>query len=1727
MVCIEAVEQIKRFEEFIQLNAYPELLKNVSAGIHSIVIDGGELAKFDPELVDNLLDDPEEVIKAAEMAVLELDLPSKPKDFKVRFKNLPSTQKILVRDIRSKHVGGFLSVDGIVRQKSDVRPQVTSARFECPSCGNVISVLQLDTKFKDPSRCGCGRKGKFKLLSKEMVDAQRIVLEESPDTLEGGDQPKRMDIFLKHDLVSPLTDRKTNPGTKILVNGIVKEVPITLKEGGQSIRFDLLIEANYVQPIDEDVLEIGITPEEEAKIKELASHPQVYEKLSFALAPSIYGHDRTKEAIIAQLVGGCQKKRADGTRTRGDLHILLIGDPGAGKSMLLKRSQVVAPKSRYVTGKGATGAGLCVAPQSMILTNPGGIQAIQALVEPRLTNPEQVTEEGVLRQQDINDIKIQSLAANLKMQAQHPESVWKLPAPTGMYVLVLSSGKKTEVTANTKLLSIANGKLIWKKASEVSEGDPIATPRHLFGGEVTRTLIIDLIKSDPTVHGVKPFIKEVATALQSRYGTIRNAARKIGVSEDNLYYNWVNEKARGNISLGDLKKISEEVGMPWKEKITEVSLYNGKVHKLPTLLTPELLYVAGLIAGDGDIQPSGETKSIRLSNSEPALHQQYQEVLTTQFGLKYDVQQGNEKRPAATRTHSKLLAEIMHALGVPCSPKSDKILMPSTLFHLSNGLLAHYIAGLYDTDGSVSIRKTRGSNCIDFSTCSEMMVRQLQLVLLRYGIHATLRQRPPTTGKIKGKLNRWILEVRGGEQIKQFAQHIPLRHPKKKKKLDQLACQTVPANTNVDCIPTLAHRLRRMLINESMGLKRVGWRKNLSREAIQKIVVQAPNKNAEIDDIKKIAFSDIFWEKAVSIKTGTPAYSHVYDLTVKDSHNFVVDGILIHNTAAVVRDEFLKGWALEAGALVLANNGFVMIDELDKMSKEDRSAMHEALEQQCYSRDLEILFADGSKKPIGDFVDELMEKNQEKIKRGINCEILDAETDVKILTTDFNTISPTLIKSVSRHAAPETMVKITLANGRILQVTPEHPCWAVQDGKITTIPAQMMREGEYFPLPSELPIMGATQKFSDTPLKNGPALCSLLGYHITDGCYELNRGKKNGIQFWNNDKILIDDYCNAAEKVFGKKPSIVMRGKQFSARLVSKEVASSLRALDKNLMEKGKQKTIPDQIMQCKTEDVALLLRALFDGDGTAVNVPRNGCRVSLVTENRKLADQVTELLLRFGILSSIYNDRAFFKVDVTGHDNLLRFYQKIGFLSRKKQERLREYLKKKKTYRSVSDVVPHTSLKIRTIFRQLALSQEKEVGQIGVEHEKHRVMLQKMVKIAEEKKGILLMEREKAQQTIQAGVLGNIRRRANLSLLSMAKKNGISAYLLGQKEKKNEPFGTYQKTILGKIDSMLSCLPDVEELKKLAYGKVRWSKVKMIEIVKNTTGSLVYDVAIEPTHSFISNNMVLHNSVSISKANIQATLRCETTVLAAANPKFGRFDPYELIAKQIDLPPTLINRFDLIFPIKDLPDQKNDTKMASFILALHKEGIKEDVEINTDLLRKFIAYTRRNIHPQLSDEAIEEIRDYYVSMRNSGQDEGGIKAIPITARQLEALVRLAEASAKVRLSQTVSREDAKRSISLVDYCLRQVGLDKETGKIDIDRISSGITASQRNRIVMVKEIIGELEKTKGSKTIGVEDIIHEAEGRGIPREQVDDVIEKLKRAGDIFEPKKGFVTRI
>ncbi len=357
---MEAQEQIEKFKDFIEKNYLTVLTDNLRKDKKFLVIDFNELSRFDPELADILLERPEDTIKAAELTIEQFDIENS-ENTKIRFSNLPESQWIMIRNIRSKHLNKLFQIEGVVRQKSDVRPQVTAAKFECPSCGNIINVLQLDTSFKEPSRCGCGRKGKFHLISKELVDAQGLVLEESPESLEGGEQPKRMNVFLRDDLVSPISEKKTSPGSKIRVVGLVKEVPIVLRTGTKSIRFDLLIEANYVEPVEETFYEVEISEEEERQIRELAEDPKLFQKLIDSIAPSIYGYDRIKEAILLQMIGGVHKIRKDGVVSRGDIHVLLVGDPGSGKSALLKRSNIIAPKSRYVSGKGVSGAGLTAA----------------------------------------------------------------------------------------------------------------------------------------------------------------------------------------------------------------------------------------------------------------------------------------------------------------------------------------------------------------------------------------------------------------------------------------------------------------------------------------------------------------------------------------------------------------------------------------------------------------------------------------------------------------------------------------------------------------------------------------------------------------------------------------------------------------------------------------------------------------------------------------------------------------------------------------------------------------------------------------------------------------------------------------------------------------------------------------------------------------------------------------------------------------------------------------------------------------------------------------------------------------------------------------------------------------------------------------------------------------------------------------------------------------------
>ena len=332
-----------------------EIGESIRKGKKVVFINYEDIISTSPILMEALIAQPEEVLQLLEAALEDTGLIKNPR---IRFNNLPETQKVKIRTIRAEHLNQLIYFEGLVRQASEVRPQVVNAKFECPSCGTVISVLQIEKKFREPSRCSCGRKGQFRLLSKTMVDAQRLVIEEAPDALTGGEQPRRMNVFLNEDLVEPFMEEKTTPGSKVRVLGILKEVPVPLPSGAISTRFDLAIESNNLIPLETTYDDLEISDEDERQIEELSADPELFQKLRDSVATSIWGYEEIKEALVLQMFGGVRKKSDDGTISRGDIHVFLMGDPGVAKSVTLKFISNIAPKGRYIVGKAATGAGI-------------------------------------------------------------------------------------------------------------------------------------------------------------------------------------------------------------------------------------------------------------------------------------------------------------------------------------------------------------------------------------------------------------------------------------------------------------------------------------------------------------------------------------------------------------------------------------------------------------------------------------------------------------------------------------------------------------------------------------------------------------------------------------------------------------------------------------------------------------------------------------------------------------------------------------------------------------------------------------------------------------------------------------------------------------------------------------------------------------------------------------------------------------------------------------------------------------------------------------------------------------------------------------------------------------------------------------------------------------------------------------------------------------------------
>ena len=327
----------------------------------NIYLDYQTLDRYNPQLAEELINNPEQNIQHAEKAITEIDTAVGKITPKLRIKNLPAICKTKISDITASHINKLVSIDGLVNRVTPFRVKYITAAFRCQKCGAIIYIPQKKNQYlTEPAECykdqgGCGRKTSFEIIDNlsQLEGYQKVQLLEKLENTPPAQQPEKLTVELLGDDLT----RQMLPGDIVRINGILYPAK-KYKNATLLTQKELILEA-YGLELEKTIQEtIHITEEDKQKIIETSKDPLLYEKMLASIAPNLTGLYTEKKAILLQALGGVEQNPGTPGRERGDIHILLIGDPGMGKSQLLRFAAELQPRSFFCDGTGSTAAGL-------------------------------------------------------------------------------------------------------------------------------------------------------------------------------------------------------------------------------------------------------------------------------------------------------------------------------------------------------------------------------------------------------------------------------------------------------------------------------------------------------------------------------------------------------------------------------------------------------------------------------------------------------------------------------------------------------------------------------------------------------------------------------------------------------------------------------------------------------------------------------------------------------------------------------------------------------------------------------------------------------------------------------------------------------------------------------------------------------------------------------------------------------------------------------------------------------------------------------------------------------------------------------------------------------------------------------------------------------------------------------------------------------------------------
>ncbi|WP_248299502.1 LAGLIDADG family homing endonuclease [Halorhabdus amylolytica] len=1896
MARAENTEFVDLFEEFYRdyyRNEIGELAQKYPNDQKSLFVDWQDLYRFDPDLAEDYRNKPEQLQEYAEEALRLFDLPIDVKlgQAHVRMTNLPESTDI--REIRADHRGQLVSIQGIIRKATEVRPKITDAAFECQRCGTLSRIPQSTGDFQEPHECqGCERQGPFRINfdQSEFIDAQKLRVQESPEGLRGGETPQNIDVNIEDDITGEVT-----AGDHVRVTGVLK-----LDQRGndreKSPMFDVYMDGVDVEIEDEEFEEMDIDEDDKKEIVALSEQGDIYEQMTASIAPSIYGYDQEKLAIALQLFSGVTKHLPDESRIRGDLHVLLIGDPGTGK---------------------------CLDADTNVQLADGTTKLIGDIVESNLDDPKPV-DDGVW---DHASIPLPTLAPDGSLTTAEATKVWKRETPEHLYRIRTESGRELDVTPSHPLFVQQNGTPTAVEAEKLEEGQFVATPRSLPAAgddriEVDSRDVVPM--SGETLHE----IRESLALSQSDCGVSRekyqhyergdrNPSRKslraaVDAFEERLA--WLKDQ-RDGLAGEDWETIVElrdELG------ISQQSLADG----MDVTQTAISYYERNKVAPDGGetVAASGVVRdrlgeALAVESTVDRLRDLATndvrwdriasiETVEPDDEWVYDLEvEGTHSYVSngVVSHNSQILQYIRHI-----APRS---VFTSGKGSSSAGLCVTGDTRIHTEDGFREIRdlvaedlpepvatETAAEREVDVQTFDRedgemdarasshvwrMPEKPTRRIETEYGkeLEASVNTPVLTCG---GDGIEWteISDVEAGDFIA-----APRFEDLDRTEVDVrefLALSTEKVRLTEESIEFF----RTELTEEFGTLRDAAAALDLSEDFIY---LHLKNRHVPLEKLDRMLEgidamrSDVDFERLMVRHGESITIPETFDadlmyllglvfgdgdisLDHRDGNRGMVrlsngDEALLERAADIFESKFDKRPEIERQddrvpcirvnsvtiARLFENAGMETPKEDLALASELTAAEH----GDAFLRGL--MDADGSvsvrgerggssvllstiSERLAEQVQLMLEsygvkaRRRERDRRGTSelanghkIESGHVQYFLELYGADIDRYAEAIgFESVEKQTALEEIVR---EERRQRETVPVGSALAAVEG-VAGDYYQNVNRGDNPGRARARSMLADIDRGPVEPLVEEAVEADLRWEEVVAA---VDTGEKevfdltvpethnflgNGLVTHNTAAAVRDDFGDGQQWTL-EAGALVLADRGIAAvdeldkmRCVAGDTlvqaADGQRRIRKLAIEAAKAGSIEELPNGRTIRDVDLDVWTMTD-DETLTRRP-----VTAIHEY-DAPETLYEVTLSTGEAVTVTPDHPFFIEQAGG---------RVETPAEELQPGDQVYVPERSAKATDGGTAQIDTASDR--FSPVE-SESDDIGLRTVEHVEsvpdhdydsvydltvegtHNFLANGMVVHNSEDRSAMHEALEQQSYHPDFELLLADGRRVEIGEFvdeRMAERSedvidGVDCEILPVEDVRVHSADLDDNDVQKLPVDRVSRHEAPEEFVRVSFSNGRevvvtpehpmfvesddeWDTVPASDVsvgtpvpapvasdggsVAQSPGSAtgmgtetitdvetlpnegehatdwVYDVTVEPTNTFVSQGVVLHNSISISKAGINATLKSRCSLLGAANPKYGRFDQYEPIGEQIDLEPALISRFDLIFTVTDQPDEEEDAKLAEHILRTNYAGelnthreqnstpdySAEEVdnvtdtvapEIDPELLRKYVAYAKRSCFPTMTEEAKAAIRDFYVELRTKGSGEDA--PVPVTARKLEALVRLAEASARVRLSDTVEEADAERVIGIVRSSLEDIGIDPETGELDADVVETGTSKSQRDRIKNIRGIISDIEE-EYDEGAPVDVVIERAEEVGMEASKAEHEIEKLKQQGEVYEPR-------